>query len=149
MRIRPPFPSKLPENWHRGLSPLACCRILRIEAQGPRVLPTKHHTGYVRVWLSSGHPYANSGGWQYLHRYLMMRRLGRTLGTYEHVHHADDSPKDTTDIRHLEILEDVDHGLYHWGQRLGCGREFRSHSEAGKEPELDKHGKPEPYYHQH
>jgi len=69
--------------------------------------------GYRWVRLCVGHPYANRYGWQRLHRYLMMRRLGRRLKPYEHAHHKPDAPKDTTDAWQLELLEDVEHGRWH------------------------------------
>ena len=73
------------------------------------------------VRLCVGHPYANRYGWARLHRYLMARKLGRQLQWYEHVHHAEGAPGWTTDVRHLEILEEIDHAHYHYGKRVRCG----------------------------
>ncbi len=105
-------------------------------------MPARHAKGYVRVYLGRGHPYADTSGTQHLHRWLMMRHLGRILDTYEHVHHVNGN-KETTRIADLEILEDVDHGLFHYGRRLGCGREALTYSPAGSELEdLDAGAEP-------
>lgn len=45
--------------------------------------------GYPRIYLGKGHPFANSAGWQYMHRYAVMTDLGRRLRADEHVHHVD------------------------------------------------------------
>jgi hypothetical protein len=119
-----------------------------MEAAGnPRIMPTEHEDGYPRVYIGKGHPYATSGGWQYLHRWIMMREVGRVLDTYEHVHHNGENgnrDKRTRDVRELEILEDVDHGHYHYGERLGCGKEFCTYSHH-RSPDLNPDGSPSPY----
>ena len=97
-----------------------------------RVMPTPHEKGYVRVWLLRGHPYADSSGCTTLHRYVMQRHLGRRLDTYEHVHH-ENGDKGTDDLAELDVIDDVTHGHYHYGQRLGCGEEYRTYSPAGRE----------------
>lgn len=148
VRVGPPA-KPLPHGWWEGLSHRRVFAILQLEAEGtPSVMPGLHGKGYVRLYLGRGHPYADKGGCSTLHRWLMSRHLGRRLDTYEHVHHVKGAAKDTLDLDDLEILEDVDHGHYHYGERLGCGREFCTHS-AHREPELDAEGTPDPYYQGH
>lgn len=77
-------------------------------------MPTPHHKGYVRVWLGRGHPFANSGGWQYAHRLAMMEKLGRRLEPFEHVHHKN-GDKASADPERLQVLHAVDHGMLHYG----------------------------------
>jgi len=138
----------LPAGWQEGLSPEKVAAVLRIEATPFSELPRTlgdHPKGYERIHLCLKHPYANSGGWQYAHRLIVMRVLGRVLSTYEHVHHVDGDHTATGNrLSNLDIMEDVDHGHYHHGLRCGCGREFRGHSFAGREIEVDASGTPEP-----
>lgn len=56
--------------------------------EGARGMPvTEDGRHRRRVFLGKGHEYANSAGWQWLARFLVMDALGRRLGTHEHVHH--------------------------------------------------------------
>lgn len=73
---------------------------------------TIDNRGRKRVYLGVGHEYANTGGWQYLSRYKVMKELGRTLQTVEHVHHRNlDKGHDTTD--NYKVLLAERHGKYH------------------------------------
>lgn len=59
--------------------------------------------GYVRINLPSGHPYANTGGWQYAHRLAMAALLGRKPYRYESIGHRDRLP-DTNEPDNLVKL---------------------------------------------
>lgn len=61
------------------------------------------------------HPLANSGGWQYVTRYLVARELGEgPLRTDEHVHHTDcDRTSDPLDLSNYELINPVYHGRFH------------------------------------
>lgn len=84
--------------------------------------PSLHSKGYATVQLGVGHPWANSGGWQYLHRILMFEEVGAHLDTHLHVHHRN-GDKLATDPAELQVMHDTEHGRYHYGRRLGCGHE--------------------------
>jgi hypothetical protein len=125
-RATPRLRGKLPKGWRKKLSRDQVQAVLNVEAAADlgsyRIQPTKHEKGYVRITLPVFHPYALAGrGTQLLHRYLVMRQLGRVLGRHEHVHHGQDGAKDTTDLRQLEIQEELHHGHYHYGKRIACG----------------------------
>lgn len=115
---------RLPRNWHRDLDPAVVAEVRTIERYtqaGHLLVSDPDARGYRWIRLCKGHPYASSTGWQRLHRYLLMRILGRRLDWFEHVHHTQGSAKDTIDPYHLELLEAIDHGIWHYGQRLRCG----------------------------
>jgi hypothetical protein len=68
--------------------------------------------GRVRTFLGLGHPFANSGGWQWRSRLVVQEGVGRKLQKSEHVHHvngnrADDRPDN------LEVLACWYHGQVH------------------------------------
>lgn len=118
----------LPAGWEEGLSEAQVQAVLDFEARAWwDLLPIgEHHKGYLRVRIPPFHPYGTKAGCQYLHRLVMMEHLGRRLSKWEHVHHKHDAqgrpaPRDTTDPRDLEILEEADHGRYHYGKRICCG----------------------------
>lgn len=138
--------SSLPVGWQvdtveaastlSTLSALHIRRIVACEVLADRGLfVTREHSkgGYRRVILPPHHPYAahvrrrgrmhrHCGGYQLLHRYIMMRHLRRWLEPWEHVHHVDGADKATTDIEDLELLEEICHGVYHCGRWRRCGR---------------------------
>lgn len=75
------------------------CRRLIVGSGPPRIkesgtrgyrVSQDEETRRWRVQLGKGHPYANSGGWQYLYRALVMFALGRPLAPQEQVHHVDE-----------------------------------------------------------
>jgi hypothetical protein len=45
--------------------------------------------GYVRVLVGTDHPMANSKGYAYEHRLVMVEKIGRMLAPGEVVHHID------------------------------------------------------------
>lgn len=115
---------KLPPDWVADATAELLAEVATIERytdRGLLVLGGVDHKGYRWVRLCKGHPYADGKGWQRLHRYLMMRALGRRLEAYEHVHHDPAAPKDTTNIRDLSLTEAIDHARWHHGHRVGCG----------------------------
>lgn len=115
---------RLPRDWRTGLPQSVIATVLLVErysARGLFILSKPDHKGYVWVRLCEGHPYANKAGWQRLHRYLMMRVLGRPLRFNEHVHHDPEHDKTTTNIRHLVLTESIDHGHLHYAKRLSKG----------------------------
>lgn len=93
----------------------------------------KDSRGRVRVWLGRGHRFANSAGYQWRYRLLVMYSLGRTLLTCEHVDHKSGIVDDDR-LSELRILDAVYHGSYHaWisetaGYRGADGR-FVEHDE--------------------
>lgn len=124
----------LPSRWWAGLSRARVRAVVSVELRGnPRVMPTRHQKGYVRLYLGRGHPYADKGGTGLLHRWIMQRAKGRRLETYEHVHHRN-GDKRTEELEELQVLEAVDHGLMHYGvhferragrlEFLSCGEEY-------------------------
>jgi hypothetical protein len=68
--------------------------------------------GRCRIWLGKGHELANSGGWQWLSRYLVMADLGRRLRRDEHVHHEDENFKNDA-AWNLRVLLAEYHGRLH------------------------------------
>ena len=68
--------------------------------------------GRVRVYLGKDHPYANSGGWQWRSRFVVMEELGRKLRSDEHVHHINGDRSDDR-IENLELLAAEYHGRFH------------------------------------
>lgn len=114
----------MPVGWRSGLDGHTIKLVRTIEAYSSRglfILSQPDHKGYVWIRLCVGHPYAGRNGYQRVHRYLMMRRLGRKLTQWEHVHHKEGAQPDTLDVYDLEVREEVDHGRYHYGKRLCCG----------------------------
>lgn len=114
---------RLPKGWRDGRDEAIVRSVLVVERYSSRglfVLSKPDEKGYVWCRLCIGHPYANKYGWQRLHRYLMMRVLGRRLEWYEHVHHEGDD-KTTTDIRRLSLTMADDHGRLHYARRLTRG----------------------------
>lgn len=82
---------------------------------------TTDSRGRRRIYLGKGHPYANSGGWQWLARYLLMVRLGRRLERWEHAHHRDrDRANDRA--RNLRVLEASAHSRLHAAEMTATGR---------------------------
>lgn len=66
------------------------------------------------IKLGRQHEYANSAGWQYLSRYIVMRELNRRLTSDEHTHHKDlDKTHDSLDGRNYQLLLAESHGRYH------------------------------------
>jgi hypothetical protein len=63
------------EGWREGLR-------IGFESHAARIGQPR-----ARATLPRQHPYANSAGWQYLARFLVMEALGDRLETAEHVHH--------------------------------------------------------------
>lgn len=70
------------------------------------------YRGRKRIHLGVGHEYANSGGWQYLGRYLIARDLGRRLRTDEHCHHQNLDRRDDR-RENWELLAAEYHGRTH------------------------------------
>lgn len=68
--------------------------------------------GRHRIQLGKGTPYANSGGWQWLARYVVMEALGRKLRSDEHVHHRNGDKSDNR-LENLEVLAAEYHGRLH------------------------------------
>lgn len=116
-----PRTGRMPKGWQNGLPTALVLTVQLVERYsnaGLFILSDCDEKGYRWVRLCPGHPYASSKyGWQRLHRYLMMRRLGRKLHRSEHVHHKPGAAKDTLDAWQLEVLEDVEHGKWHAGRR--------------------------------
>lgn len=120
----------LPSRHHRGYARV------RLPAGHPYAVAAHHYwrapsgrwyrsvdlarrDGWRGYELRRGRP--RFGGWQYLHRYLAMSEAGRVLARHEHAHHRDGAPKDTPDRRLIEIMEEADHGRYHYGKWQRCG----------------------------
>lgn len=133
-RVPMNFPQRgLPKGWSEGLNSEQIETVLRRQRIGPRILGGVHGKGYRFVWLGKYHPYAHKSGKQYLHRYLVMCRLGRRLHPAEHVHHKN-GDKASTDLREFEIMEALEHAHYHYGRNfvreggrlvwLSCGEEM-------------------------
>lgn len=87
-----------------------------------------------RIWVNSNgrpcitlgkhHPYANSGGWQYLYRYRMMCYLGRKLDPSEHVHHLDGNIHNNN-LNNLHLINPSEHGKIH--PIVGPGYDYELH----------------------
>lgn len=97
---------------------------------------TTDSRGRLRVQLGVGAPFANSGGWQYVSRFIVMQALGRPLRRDEHCHHL------TSGIEALdeyELLLAEYHGSLHaWATTLAGGRgadgRFRAIEPHGTQP---------------
>ena len=58
------------------------------------------------------HPKSNNRGYVLRARYLMEQKLGRSLGSREHVHHKDENP--TNDhLGNLEVMSIAEHSRHH------------------------------------
>ena len=112
----------LPLGWWRGLRLQQISPVLAVESCPADQLarrygcPTRHRDGYTKLQLGRAHPYANSSGQQYLHRYLVMRRRGQ-LPTDTVVHHDNGARLDTTDTSALLAMDRSTHSRMHWWQR--------------------------------
>jgi endogenous inhibitor of DNA gyrase (YacG/DUF329 family) len=67
----------------------------------------KDNHGYVMIWEPS-HPRKAFHGWQYEHRFLVEKSIGRMLEKSEHVHHIN-GVKDDNRLENLEIMDANDH----------------------------------------
>jgi hypothetical protein len=80
------------------------------------LLPHNHlsldRANHVRVNLGLSHPLANTGGWQYLSRYVVMLTIGERLHRDEHVHHINGNKLDCR-RDNLEVLLAESHGRLH------------------------------------
>jgi hypothetical protein len=101
--------------------------------------------GRVRVLLPKGHPYANSAGWQYRSRFVVMQRLGRKLSAWEHVHHANREGNRADDrLENLEVVQAWMHGRAH-GYAVSSYRQRRTDGTWGSvifEDGKDEAGQP-------
>lgn len=116
------FSGRLPRSWWSGLEIDTVARVLEIESAsdaGTFYLSGLDAKGYRWVKLCAGHPYATRG-WQRLHRYLMMRAVGRRLASHEHVHHVKGADKATVSIRELKLMDAIEHAFDHWRERCRC-----------------------------
>jgi hypothetical protein len=68
--------------------------------------------GRVKVRLCAGHPYANTGGWQWRYRLVVSYALGRRLRTDEHVDHVNGKCSDDR-LENLRLLVAEYHGRLH------------------------------------
>ena len=68
--------------------------------------------GRKRIYLGRGHQYANSGGWQYLSRFIVSKAIGRRLRTDEHAHHKNRNRKEDQ-LENLELILAEYHGWLH------------------------------------
>ncbi|KKL56684.1 hypothetical protein LCGC14_2242960 [marine sediment metagenome] len=59
--------------------------------------------GYITIRLGKGHPYANSAGWQYEHRFVVMEDLGRPLLRGDKVVHINGDRFDNR-IENLQLV---------------------------------------------
>lgn len=116
------FPSLRPHGSSRGRKQYLCDNCQSIITHGatrarryPYGTETPDHRGRVRVTLTTTHPYANSGGWQYRYRLRVMQALGRRLLPTECVDHVD---RDFTndDLRNLRVVIHRDHAFIHMGR---------------------------------
>lgn len=74
----------------------------------------RDHRSRACVTLGTRHPYANSGGWQYLARFLIAESLGYMPRTDEHTHHVDrDKMNDRLDMSNYELIAATYHGRIH------------------------------------
>ena len=77
--------------------------------------------GRYRVGLHRQHPYACSGAWAYLLRFLVQEALGRRLLSSEHAHHVDHD-KAHNELANAEVLAAWYHGRLHGGGALLANR---------------------------
>lgn len=64
------------------------------------------------VHVGKSHPFANSGGWQYVARYQVMKDLKRRLETDEHAHHKNNVKTDDSKPN-IQLLLAESHGQHH------------------------------------
>ena len=112
--IRPDKPQRRPPKLRLRLIPNSTGWELRYGEAG---FPLhQNNRGRWRVHLGKGHPYANSGGWQYLYRFVVADALGHLPGTDEHVHHCNEDHRNITnnlDHSRLELVLAEFHGQLH------------------------------------
>lgn len=73
--------------------------------------------GYPAVYLRKSHPLANSAGWQYAARAVVMQATGERLHRSENVHHSDGN-KLNCQRNNLEVWLEQKHGKYHADRQL-------------------------------
>ena len=54
----------------------------------------RHTSGYTLIKVGATYPGALGTGWMLEHRYIMARQLGRSLESYERVHHKNGNRSD-------------------------------------------------------
>lgn len=64
------------------------------------------------IYLGVNHQFANSGGWQYLSRYLVMRETGQLLRSDEHVDHINQDKLDDR-LDNFRVMLAESHGRHH------------------------------------
>lgn len=81
-------------------------------------------TGCIRIEYKRirmpGHPYANSKGYVYEHRFIMEKHLGRILLPYEHIHHINGDIRDNR-IENLMLYTHSEHNKYHYNKNKQNG----------------------------
>lgn len=108
-----------PRGSCRGKKQYVCAVCGAVHTQGTtrrrKSTPTTTATnGRKLIYLGLQHPYANSGGWQYLYRYVVMCALNRQLRTDEHVDHIDGDIRNNS-LCNLRVIVARDHALRHLG----------------------------------
>jgi hypothetical protein len=92
---------------NKGLGRFCCtaCRRYIPKKRRPSRLGMirRDRRGRAWIWLGKGHGLANSGGWQWLSRYLAAADLGRRLFAHEHVLHRAGRRVDRAST--LEVVE--------------------------------------------
>lgn len=114
-------------------NPLTPPTLFYVDSYPVRADSRGRHRIHLGKFAGITHPYANSGGWQYLSRYLVMRDLDRKLRSDEHVHHLSQDRSDDR-IDNYELLAASYHGRLH-GLATVIGR---PRSSDGKFIELDR-----------
>lgn len=105
--------------------------------KGGRKITTK---GYVQI-LVKGHPYADSNGYIFEHRYIMEQYLGRYLRPNEVVHHKNGNKQDNR-IENLELMTNSTHSTMHDLKRKVSQKTKDKISVKAKERLKNKHNHP-------
>lgn len=93
--------------------------------------------GRVRVHMGRRELYMNSGGWQYLARYEVMKHTGEVLRPDEHVHHSNGRLWDCRTCN-LEVWLAERHGQYHAkNQLLYMVRDYKGRFTKSDVPSFD------------
>jgi len=105
----------------------ACYELGRVARPTGHIHNGKHvrtnDKGYVLLW-EPAHPNKSQGGWQFEHRLVVEKALGRYLTSAEQVDHINQNKADNR-IENLQVLDASSHGIKTNAENLGALKVLR------------------------